>query len=305
MVGLAVFSFALASACHGERAQGGETAATNKESDARAADRKGVAAAMSAFVQAFKARDAKALAAQWTAEGEYENEAGVTVRGRAELEKVFAEFFANTPELEAEAQSGPVRFLSRDSAIEEGTVRVRRGAALTTTTARYTAFFAREDGQWRLARLDESASEDKARVADLEWLIGEWKSVDHSGAEIQVKYSWAPNHKFIHAAFTIKEKELALNGNQVIGVDPETGALRTWTFEANGGIAEAHWERDGDHWVLDVVGTLPDGRTLTESNVLRRINNNTFTFQSIHRLLGEEELPDLAPVKVTRIAATK
>jgi len=79
----------------------------------------------------------------------------------------------------------------------------------------------------------------------------------------------------------IKEKNLALSGNQVIGVDPATGLLHSWTFESDGGVGEADWSRDGDHWVLDADGTLADGRSLTETNVLRRVNEDTFTWQSV------------------------
>src|SRR5262249_998487 len=121
------------------------------------------------------------------------------------------------------------------------------------------------------------------------------------GAEIRTTYSWAPSKKFIQAQFSIKEKELALTGSQVIGVDPATGAIHTWTFEADGGVGEADWNPDGDHWVLQAAGTLADGRTRTETNVLRRVNGDTFTWQSIGRQLGDAALSDLPPVKVTRI----
>ena len=109
------------------------------------------------------------------------------------------------------------------------------------------------------------------------------------------------NKKFIHVQFTSKATDRVLSGSQVIGLDPATGMIHSWTFEHNGGIGEADWMRDGDHWVLDAAGTLADGRALTETNVLRRVNNDTFTWQSINRSLDDVELPDSAPVKVERI----
>src|SRR5262249_4623400 len=125
------------------------------------------------------------------------------------------------------------------------------------------------------------------------------------GAEIHTTYAWAPNKKFIHAQFTIKERDRTFVGTQVIGVDPATEGLHSWTFEADGGVGEADWNRDGDHWVLDAHGTLTDGRSLTETNILPRVNNDTFTWQSINRSLEDSELADLAPVKVTRLKPTK
>jgi uncharacterized protein (TIGR02246 family) len=259
---------------------------------------------MQSFVKAFEARDAKALAAHWTAEGEFTNVAGDTVRGREPLEKGFSAFFAKTPEVKAEVHPDSLRFLSSGLAIEEGSVTVRRGPAEPTTKARYDAHFVREDGRWLLAQLSESPGGD-ASIDDLAWLVGEWKSASGQGAEIHTTYSWAPNKKFIHSRFTIKEKDLELSGSQVIGVDPATGSLHTWTFEADGGVGEADWNPDGDHWILDAAGTLADGSTLTETNILRRVNNDMFTWQSIDRLFDDAELPDLAPVKVTRVKPGK
>lgn len=273
----------------------------SQAADSRTEDGKAVRAAMEAFVKAFDARDAKALAAVWTQLGEYQSDNGAVVQGRETLEKAFGEFFARTPEVKAHVSPESLRFLSNDVALEEGTVRIQRGVTAPITAARYHALFAREDGAWRLAQLHEMQDDSQPPIEDLAWLIGEWKTTDAGGAEIHTKYSWDAHKRFIHVQFTIKEKELSLSGSQVIGVDPATGALHTWTFEADGGIGEAEWSRDGDHWALDVAGTLADGRSLVETNILRRLDADTFTWQSVHRWLDEAEIPDLAPVKVTRI----
>jgi uncharacterized protein (TIGR02246 family) len=270
------------------------------QADDRPADRAAIRAAMQSFVKAFEARDSKAVAAHWTAEGEFTNEAGVTVRGRESLLNGFSAVFAGTPELKAQTEAESLRFLSKDTAVENGVVKVRRGSAESMTRVRYEALYVREDGRWLFARLTESPGDD-ASVEDLGWLVGEWKSTAGQGAEIHTTYTWAPGKKFLHAQFAISEKALSLGGTQVIGVDPATKILHTWTFEADGGVGEANWSSDGDHWVLETVGTLADGRTLTETNILRRVNDNTFTWQSIDRLLEDEPLADLAPVKVTRI----
>lgn len=271
---------------------------------ARKEDRAAVRAVMDSFVKAFQTRDAKALAAHWSAEGEYENDAGIIVHGREALEAAFTAFFAKTPDVQAEIRPEALRFLSSGAGIEEGSVTVRRGAAEATTRARYSALIVREGGQWFLASLRETSA-DGPSIGDLGWLIGEWKSEIGEGAEIRASYAWDANKKFIHVRFSLKEKQIERNGTQVIGVDPATGELHSWTFEADGGVGEADWHRDGDHWVLDAAGTLSDGSTLTETNVLRRINDDTVTWQSVERLLDDEEIPDLAPVKVTRVKPSR
>lgn len=271
---------------------------------ARAKDTAEIRELLTSFVKAFEARDAKALASHWTTEGEYRNALGVSATGHEALEQGFAAFFAKTPEVSADLRGESLRFLSADSAAQEGTVTVRRGPAAPSTRAQYSALLVREQGKWRLAMLSE-AEREESPLEDLAWLIGQWKSTAGEGVEVKTTYTWDANKKFIHAKFAVKGKERDQSGHQVIGVDPETGLLHSWTFEADGGIGEADWNRDGDHWLLNATGTLADGSSLAETNILRRVNEDTFTWQSIDRQLDDAPLDDLAPVKVTRIKTEK
>ena len=272
--------------------------------DAHAKDRAAIRDTLHALAKAFEARDAKQLAAHWTAEGEHQTVHGETVRGRAALEKSYGEFFAATPEVLAEVHSESLRFLSKDSAIDEGVVTIRKGAAAHANKADYRALLVREDDRWLLASLNESAITGVS-ISDLGWLIGEWKSTSGEGAEIQTTYTWDANQKFIHAKFAIKEVGRTLSGIQVIGVDPETKSIHSWTFEANGGIGEADWNLDGEHWVLAAEGTLADGASLLQTNILSRVNHDSFTWQSTNRSLDGNAIPDLPPLKVTRIPSKK
>ncbi len=267
---------------------------------ARSKDIAAVRTSMDSFAKTFELRDAKALATHWTAEGQYRNAEGITIKGRAALEQAFGAFFAGTPEVTAKVQSESLNFLSSDSAVDEGSVTVQRGPTEPATHAHYSATLVREEGKWQLAMLVETAKDESA-MEDLSWLIGTWKSASGEGAEILTTYTWEPNKKFIRVQFAIKERDLELSGSQIIGVNPTTGAINTWTFESNGGVGETEWSRDGEHWMLDATGTLANGDTLLETNILHRVNDDTFTWQSIDRWLDDNELADLAPVKVTRI----
>ncbi|MBX7166169.1 MAG: SgcJ/EcaC family oxidoreductase [Pirellulales bacterium] len=287
-----------------EEPTAGKREAANATPNARPEDAAAIRAFMASFAKAFEARDAKALVAHWTSTGEYRNSQGVNLRGRDKLEQSFAEFFATTPEVTAQVEPSESRFLSRDSAWEEGHVIIRRGPTESATDAHYSALLVREEGQWRLAMLSESPGTEPL-IADLSWLIGDWVSAAGENAELRATYEWAPNKKFIHARFTLKEQNIAFTGHQVIGVDPATGQLHSWTFEADGGIGEADWFRDGDNWVLDVTGTLADGRSLTETNILRLVSADVLTWQSVNRLLDDKDFPDLPPVKVTRVKPNK
>src|SRR5205823_5305368 len=121
----------------------------------------------------------KAVAAAWTEAGEYMPDEGVTIRGRAELEKAYADFIAKRPKLAAESKVESVRFLAQDTAIAEGTFTVRRidpdGPA---ATSRFSALYVRAGGAWKMALLKEWGDEttDTPQLKDLAWLVGTWST---------------------------------------------------------------------------------------------------------------------------------
>jgi uncharacterized protein (TIGR02246 family) len=304
---LGVFiSFLLLLTCAAGAQEKGKPKAAEPPADPHAADRLAIADLFRSLGQSFAGRDAQAVSAHWTAEGEYENEGGVALKGREALANAFSQFFVKNPELKSELQPGALRFLAKDAATSEGKVAVQRGPAQATTYAKYSATLVREDGKWRLAKLAESPW-DESSLTELAWLEGEWKSVVGEKAEIRTVYTWASNRKFLHGRFTIVEsdKRLSLSGLQIIGIHPATGKLHSWVFEADGGVAEGEWDRDENHWTIESSGTLADGSAIEQTNILRRINNDTFTWQSVYRTIDGNEVADLPPVKITRVKSEK
>lgn len=275
-------------------------------SDAHTADRAAIADVFKSLSKSFAARDAQAVVAHWTTEGEYDNQAGVSLKGKEALVAAFAGFFAKTPELTSDVLAGEVRFLAKDTAVAEGKVGVQRGPAQPMTHAKYTALLVREQGKWRMAKFSESAVEESS-LQELSWLEGEWKSAAGEKTEIRTVYTWSPNRKFLHVQFTIKgqDKGLTLAGQQIIGIHPATQQLHSWIFEADGGVGEGSWARDDDHWTVQANGILADGSELNQTNVLRRVNSDVFTWQSVYRSLNGDELADLPPVKVVRVKSDK
>src|SRR5438309_7276310 len=63
----------------------------------RPADEDAIRATARDFVAAFNKGDARAIAGQWTENGEYTDGDGAMVRGRAAIEQAFAEFFKEHP----------------------------------------------------------------------------------------------------------------------------------------------------------------------------------------------------------------
>lgn len=285
---------------------GNKTAAKQKkaatslsgDTDKRKADRAGIAAQREAFLKAFENGDAEQVASFWTADGELIGDDGSIYRGRAAIGKAYRALFNPKEKRQAEIQSESLRFPSRDSAIEEGRLKVRWGNA-EPATSRYSVLYVREGEKWLMAVVREWPAE-KVSLRDLEWLIGTWvaKSDD---AEVHTAYAWMWDKSFIRVQFSIRQRGRTLRGFQMIGKDEASGALRSWTFESEGGFGEATWSRDGKKWILDAAGRLSDGRTVTATNLLIPLDQDSFTWQAVKRSIGGEEVEDLPPVKVTRV----
>lgn len=79
------------------------------------------------FVAAFNKRDAKAVAALWTQDGEYIDEAGRRIAGRDAIEKAYAEFFADHPNVALRITIESLRQVSPKTAIEQGRATVEPG----------------------------------------------------------------------------------------------------------------------------------------------------------------------------------
>ncbi len=268
----------------------------------RPADRAAIRAASQAFAQAFEKGDAAAVAALFAENGEYHDD-NTVVRGRAALAKAYGDFFAKRAELKAESKTDGVRFLSQDTAVEEGTFTVR-AKDQPAKSSRYSALWVRQDGKWLMAMLKEWSDEATARASlnDVAWLIGTWEA---SGGDITARttYEWAPSKSFIIVRYTLTPKgaEKPMIGTQVIGVDPASGAIRSWTFDADGGIGEATWAWDDGRWAIDSAGTLADGSGTTALNFLTKTGPDSFTWKSVKRTVNGQDLPDVGPVTVKRV----
>jgi uncharacterized protein (TIGR02246 family) len=277
----------------------------------RKADEAAVRQAAEAFAKTFASGDAKSVAAAWTEAGEYIADDGDPIHGRAALEKAYGEFIAKRPKVAAETKVDSVRFLAQDTAVAEGTFTVRRiDPDGPPVASRFSALYVREGGAWKMALLKEWGDDttDVPQLKELDWLIGTW-TAKQGDREVSTTYEWAdPNKKFMKVHFTVKdtkENKTLSSGTQVIGVDPAEQAVRAWLFDADGGIGESTWSWNGDRWEIDSSGTLADGTATSALNFIHRTGPDSFTWQSVQRTEGGENLPDIAPVPVNRVKGTK
>jgi uncharacterized protein (TIGR02246 family) len=254
------------------------------------------------YVKAFNAADAKAAAALWTAEGQYIGADDEVVRGRAELEKSFTEYFKANPKASIDVQVESVTLIGRGTASVEGAVTVKLPGDAPAVESRYTALHVNEDGVWRAASVHEWLLDPATAVtpANLGWLIGEW-TAKGSGGELKITYAWDASKVFINGTYTIAKdgKEIS-RGTHIIGRNPE-GGLRSWMFDSSGTFCDAIWVRDDKRWISEATGVLPDGTEINSVNIVVPLGPDSFTWQTTDRTVDDVPLPALPPVKVTRV----
>lgn len=276
----------------------------------QADDEAAIRASDAAYVEAYNKQDPKALAALWSPEAVYvDPDTDAEVVGREAIEKEFAETFSNQKNAKLEIKAAAIKFMSPNVAVESGTARIVVPDA-DPDESNYSALFVKQGGKWLLDRVSEEETpiEPSAppsnydHLKDLEWMIGSW--IDQDDADrtmVHTDCSWTKNKNFITRPFAVVIGDTVdLSGIQFIGWDPVSKQIHSWVFDSDGGFAEGKWTKKGNRWVIQQTGTLPDGRKASEVNIIRPIDDNSFTWQTVQRSVNGDMLPDGEEVTIVR-----
>ena len=261
-----------------------------------------------AYVEAYNKHDAKALAAMWSPDAVYmDPSTGEAAVGQEEIEKVFTETLADLKDAKLTVEVTSVDFMSPNVAVERGTARIIRPDS-EPEESNYTAVNVKRDGKWLLDRVSEEEPpappepppSNYEQLKELEWMIGSWIDQDED-ATVQTDCDWTKNQNFINRSFAVVVgDQVDLAGMQIIGWDPAAKQIRSWIFDSDGGFAEGKWSRKGDRWLIQQNGTLPDGSRSSAVNIITRVDDNSFTWQSVNREVGGNILPNVDEVLVVR-----
>jgi uncharacterized protein (TIGR02246 family) len=267
----------------------------------RAIDRAAVRARTQEFLKALAKGEAKEVAAFWTATGEYVR-GDLNIRGRANIEKAYAEHLKKKQPGTVTVEGESVRFLSDDTAVQEGVFVVKRLNPAETTRSEFSALFVRSGGKWHIGQLRESP--EAPSLHELAWLVGNW-TYSSDEAETRMAVEWTEGKKYLLCRTTRKQGDQTTTATQILAVHPATGAIQSWTFESDGSLGEAVWSRNDKGWTAKVTSYTADGDKATATTILTPIDENAFTFQSTERTVDGEKAADVGPIKVTRGAAGK
>lgn len=260
-----------------------------------------------AYVEAYNKHDAKAVAAMWSPEAVYvDPETGDESVGRDQIEKEFADTFADLKDATLEIKVSGIKFLSPNVAIESGTARVIRPKEQPDEST-YSALYVKRDGKWLLDRVSENETSSPPpssydHLKELEWMVGSWiDNDDEDNATIETDCSWTKNKNFMRRSFAVVVgDQVDLSGMQIIGWDPANKQIRSWVFDSDGGFAEGKWTKKGNRWMIQQTGTLPDGRKASEVNIIKQLDNNSFTWRTVQRSVGGDILRDVDEITIVR-----
>jgi uncharacterized protein (TIGR02246 family) len=259
-----------------------------------------------AFAKAYSAPDLKALAACFTDEANVVDSDGEATRGKQAVVEMYASSLEENPDLKLEPKVEEIRFLTPEVARVEGQSRLSTDKGDASEFTRFSSLAVKKDGKWLVAEIREYPApvEDVSsydRLKELEWMIGDW--VDESeSVKARSNVTWAHNKSFLIRTYDVEVKgEKATSGTVFIGWDPQTGQIKSWLFDAEGGHGEGLWTRTGEkEWVVKAQGTLRDGRATAATQIHTVLNNDSVKTSSIDRIIGGQIAPDIADVVMVR-----
>jgi uncharacterized protein (TIGR02246 family) len=260
----------------------------------RAADEEAIRTNVAAFVRAYNAGDAKAVAALFTPDGQAEDKDGNISEGREAIEKTFKEIFSEAPQKRLEVTVESIRFLGPDLAVETGSTKETPAPGETPEYDRYTVVHVKRDGKWQMALARDSEGDPPTnhdRLEPLAWLVGEWVD-DGGGVVVRSTCRWSEDGNFLLQNFNLQvEGRDAMKVSQRIGWDPVAKCIRSWVFDSEGGFGENVWTRKGDNWLIRATGVRPDGKTASATNVLVPAGKDAYVWRSTDRVVGDETAP--------------
>lgn len=259
--------------------------------------------ASESFVAAFNKGDAKGVAALWTEDGDYTDDSGTKFSGREAIEKEYAKFFAANPGHKIRLVIDSLKLLGDGAAIEDGRAMLDPAPAGAPATSKYTAVHVKVNGQWLMATVRDMRVESPStyrNVADLEWLIGTW-TAEENGAKTESVCHWVAGKSFVERSYTVTRADgTTSSGVQLIGWNPQGGYVQSWNFTSDGGHAIGVWTPRTGGWSAEIRGVTGDGTLTTATNLLTKLDENAYVWQSVNRTAGGQPLADTDEVVLKR-----
>lgn len=273
------------------------------EAPALSPEQQAIANQANLYIAAYNKGDAKAVAALFTEDAEWVDDAGNVLSGRAaiadHLKDVLLASKGRTLDIDVES----LRPVTAEVMAEKGTATITDANGRNAVNS-YTAVHVKKGDAWLISQFTETGSplagNASRQLGELEWLVGTWTDTEE-GVDVSSTIEWALNNNYLTWTFTVKGAAgNETSGTEVIGWDPALGKIRSWVFESDGSFSEKTWTQDGPRWLIQSRTVLPDGGQGTEEQTLTFVEKDKFTWSSASRQIDGEALPNSEKVTVVR-----
>ena len=270
-------------------------------------EQKAVGTRSTAFAKVFGIRGRQgALPIIFTDEVVVTDPEGSETRGKAAVAEMYAGSFQENPGLKLESEVAEVRFITPDVARVEGQSRLSSAKGDAREFTRFSSLWFARTASGKRPRSGSSLppAEDVApyeRLQELEWMVGHW--VDDSGNnKVEADVRWADNNSYLIRTYNAQvQGEKPTSGTMFIGWDPQSGQIKSWNFDSEGGHGEGLWTRTNENeWVVKAQGVLRDGRPTSATQIHTILNKDSVKTNSVDRIIGGQIAPDIIDVVMVR-----
>lgn len=252
------------------------------------------------FVTAYNQKDAAALAALFTENGEITNLSGEdTVSGREDIQAHYQEIFSDEDAPSIAVEVGSVRFVAPNLAIEDGVFHLTPPGEDETPvqSTAYTAALVKNDaGAWQIAssRGLKDVTDAEGHLAELANVLkGDWTCMTSDGVRMDLAFGWDSSGKAIAGEMlTTTSDGEPQPGTIRIGWNAARNAIVSWMFDAKGGSNQGIWTPTDEGWIIRSEGATADGEIMSASQQLTTEGENTLIWSATNRVLDGEKQPD-------------
>jgi uncharacterized protein (TIGR02246 family) len=274
-----------------------------------AADDKAVRQAMELVAKAFNSGQAREFTARFTENAELVDENGTVYTGRAELEKLYAQFFKKFAGAKIQIKIDAIRFIAPNVAIEESSHVVKTKDGSSEARNRYVCVLNRQGNDWLICSAreypDETSQTPHDRLQPLAWMVGDWVDEDPESV-VMLSCRWSKDGNYLLSDYTVQVKgKKVMESTQRIGWEPLRRQLRSWMFDSDGGFSQGAWTQDDKRWVIKTTGVLPDGSTASATFTITPQGKDKFVWKSTDRVSGDAIEPDFEVVVARKAPAPK
>ena len=259
------------------------------------------------FILSFNDRDAAAVAALFSEDGEISNRTATElISGREEIKAHYEEMFAakDAPKLAIEVET--VRMVGPGLAIEDGMFHFTKPGEDDPVRSDNLSVVLQKaaGGEWKIAstRVLGDATEAAGNLADLAAVLkGDW-TCQSDDLRLDMAFGWDDSGNYlIGEMLATRADAKPLNTKIRFGWDAARKTISCWTFDDEGGFAKADWTPSDEGWLVRTEGTTAEGEFMSANQQLNFEGKDVFIWAGTERLVDGKKLPD-SKLRVVRQA---